>query len=185
MKELWVGRPPGTEWKEAATEDVRLYLTYSSFEICWCAPHHSRLRTAPDLMKSTFIELSGKVSCHPAHISVCVCVCVRGQKCVNQRVNSAVVRQDTASQQGAMIEQERANCRAEVWGVKSVPQGDLTLDIVVDIWVHHHHIIIPQGRSNMSATKTCVAYGRGLGPKKWVWLLCQNLRIKDREMKSV
>lgn len=23
---------------ESATEDVRLYLTYSSFEICWCAP---------------------------------------------------------------------------------------------------------------------------------------------------
>ena len=40
-------------------------------------------------MKSTFIELSGKVSCHCARISVCVCVCVcvRGQKCVNQRGN--------------------------------------------------------------------------------------------------
>ena len=82
VKELWVGRPPGTEWKEAATEDVRLYLTYSSFEICWWAPHHSRLRTAPDLMKSTFIELSGKVSCHRARTSVCLCVCVFAGKSV-------------------------------------------------------------------------------------------------------
>lgn len=119
-----------------------------------------------------------------AYICVSVCVCVCGQKCVNQRGNPGVIRQDTASQQGAMIEHERANCRAEVWGVKSAPQGDLMFDIIVDMWVHHHRIVIPQGRSNMSATKTCVAYGRGLGPVKWVLLLCQNLRISERSCNS-
>lgn len=42
------GGPASRHWekkkrKEAAAEDVRLYLTYSSFEILWCAPSQPSL----------------------------------------------------------------------------------------------------------------------------------------------
>ena len=69
---LWENR----KRKEAATEDVRLYLTYSSFEICWCATSQPSQDSSRLDEKHFYWALWG------GQLLVCVCVRVRACVCV-------------------------------------------------------------------------------------------------------
>lgn len=68
--------------KESATEDVRLYLSYGSFEICWCAP------SQPSLDSARLDEKHFYWALWEGQMPQCVCVFVG--KSVNRQATLAM-----------------------------------------------------------------------------------------------
>lgn len=77
----WMGLSCGMKGmnKDALTEDVKVYLTYSSFEICWCAWSQPSLNSSWLDEKHFYWALLG------GQLPLCVCVCLIFGKTAEQQ----------------------------------------------------------------------------------------------------